>query len=597
MARHLKAFISYRRSHHYVAASTPEAPEPRFLSNLTQALQQLGYAEVFIDTRTLELGDQFEGRILRAIEDCDLFVELIGTDWLALPNEKQAALEDDVLLLEIIAAITLDKDIVPLLIDGATMPKTEALPEAIKGLNATNAKAVSSKASIAELSKVLKDPTERARRVRRLGNGWPIGYFLCAAVSWFLIAVLPNIVGWYEFGAAWFGLTATWAGLFIWPLFFFPLIFLALYRPFTVLVEAALNARNRGDMLTYLSPLIVGALLALVVTVFETAPPQVPWTIHPKLMSQCSGPDDPGPSDPGTRKVYLEDRQVLSDYGNSPRVNEAYGRRFWMTDKCWPNVFYYMTVPAIDRKFDEQYIAERNKIAIALRHYLAIEGVGYKGTDAPYSYLFPFYALSFFVTLFFLLSAIIMAIIYAAFSIRRAHDGKVLNVPSEDAFLCLTYAFITLMIWVPFRIATHSTTALYNCEEFPGNCGVGLQQFTKDGIFALGLLVGYCFMATGMLWRHKRLLLGFLGTVWVAGLSAGAYLLAVNHVTLQALTSYWGFWLGLSVVASLVMIGLWFLFDPAVVRLQDVFRLSRQSRSGKRTETTSAEANSQAQAS
>jgi len=60
---------------------------------------------------------------------------------------------------------------------------------------------------------------------------------------------------------------------------------------------------------------------------------------------------------------------------------------------------------------------------------LAKDSKHFKGTEAPYSELYPFYALSFFLMIWPLAIAILMAIIYAIVTIRRSRDGKVLRIP------------------------------------------------------------------------------------------------------------------------------------------------------------------------
>jgi hypothetical protein len=578
MARKIKAFVSYRRDDHYPS---------EFLVKLQQSLHAAGVSEVFLDTRTLQPGDAFEQRIHRTIAECDLFVPLIGQKWMEILKLREASGDTDVLLQEVASALQLDKEIVPLLVDGAPMPKLEDLPPPMVDLPASNGKAVSSSISVAELASVFQDPVKDAHGVRRLGDGWSIGYYTVALLAWFVIGIVPNAIGIWEFGDdVWFTMAAGWSGLFIYPVFFLPFIFVALHQPYQILFEAALNARTTRDAVKFLSPLPIGMAIAAVVTFIEIAPPQTPWTIHPKLHEACeSAPPDPGPGPRAgeARTTYLKDRTTLYTYGQTDLVRERYSSQFWMRDKCWPHVFYYLTVPLIENRTDQAYLAERATVVAAMNRYLAIDSKNErKGTAAPYSSVFWAYALSFYVISSFMISCIAIALIFLVVSIRRTRDDKVLHVPTEDAYLCLNFAFVTVMIWVPFRMATNSLKLLYTCSIEPGTCDPRWDIFVKDGAFALGFLIFFCCLVVGMLRRQKRVLLALLGTVFVSTFAAIAYLVARYSSVLAPVTGYWVFWTALSVLISLLLIALWYLYDPAIVRLRDVIAMTRRRRKQKR---------------
>jgi hypothetical protein len=201
---------------------------------------------------------------------------------------------------------------------------------------------------------------------------------------------------------------------------------------------------------------------------------------------------------------------------------------------------------------------------------IAKDSKGFKGTDAPYSKLFPFYAFSFFLMIWPLSVALIMAIIYATVSIRRPRDGKVRRIAHEDAALCLSYGFITLMVWVPFRMTTNSVKLSYYCADVLGRCGPVAETFVKD--FALGgaLLLGYTALTIGLLWHYQRLLLGFLGTLAVSLVCLCAVAAGRYYWVLSQLTDDWHFWLAVSGLTCLPLAALWYLYDPALVRLRDL---------------------------
>ena len=58
-----------------------------FLHKLKTALQRNGFEEVFVDTDPhtgIDVGDDFEARIYQAVVDCDLFLAVIGKEWIEI---------------------------------------------------------------------------------------------------------------------------------------------------------------------------------------------------------------------------------------------------------------------------------------------------------------------------------------------------------------------------------------------------------------------------------------------------------------------------------------------------------------------------------
>src|ERR1700761_5999687 len=209
MARALRAFVSYRRRDAFMQGTLPGQPNS-FIEQLKAALALLKFEAVFVDTTEIKAGDLFEGRIYKAIANSDLFISLIGNNWLSIFNANRGKL--DVLDWEHATALKLEKDIVPLLIDGATMPTQEELKdEEIQAICEIDAKSVASHASAAELAEVLRQSAEDALRERRFGWGWTLGYFAASLLIWLCCGIVTNRVGAVEFGwDAWVGMATTW---------------------------------------------------------------------------------------------------------------------------------------------------------------------------------------------------------------------------------------------------------------------------------------------------------------------------------------------------------------------------------------------------
>jgi hypothetical protein len=75
------------------------------------------------------------------------------------------------------------------------------------------------------------------------------------------------------------GISTSWSGLLIRPIFALPFALLALYRPLTVLIEASINVARFTDRLTYLTPLLAGSLISVLGLTLEIKG-EVPWTIQ-----------------------------------------------------------------------------------------------------------------------------------------------------------------------------------------------------------------------------------------------------------------------------------------------------------------------------
>jgi hypothetical protein len=99
-------------------------------------VRHFGAARVFRDIDDLGPGTNFVARIESAIGSCAVVVALMGTNWAGVLPDGRRRLDDpnDFLRLEIVSAIQLGVRIIPVLVQGASMPSREELPEPIKPL-------------------------------------------------------------------------------------------------------------------------------------------------------------------------------------------------------------------------------------------------------------------------------------------------------------------------------------------------------------------------------------------------------------------------------------------------------------------------------
>jgi hypothetical protein len=101
-----------------------------------------GEGHVFIDVDTIEPGVDFAEEIFRAVAACKVLLAIIGPSWQTAADDRgRRRLDDpdDIVRLEIEAALARSVRVIPILIEGAVMPSREDLPESLAGLARRNA--------------------------------------------------------------------------------------------------------------------------------------------------------------------------------------------------------------------------------------------------------------------------------------------------------------------------------------------------------------------------------------------------------------------------------------------------------------------------
>jgi hypothetical protein len=91
---------------------------------------------------TIALGLDFAAVITQAVSTCEVLLAVIGPTWLtATDQDGQRRLEDpdDIVRLEIAAALERDIRVIPILVEGTQMPRRQDLPEALAKLARRNA--------------------------------------------------------------------------------------------------------------------------------------------------------------------------------------------------------------------------------------------------------------------------------------------------------------------------------------------------------------------------------------------------------------------------------------------------------------------------
>jgi len=122
-----KIFINYRREDSIATAG-------RLGDRLTETF---GRDNLFMDVDSIPVGRDFEDYLNSQVAACDAMLAVIGPNWLTAKDDTgQRRLDnlEDFVAIEIGAALARNIPVVPVLVDGARMPKASELPDSLKPL-------------------------------------------------------------------------------------------------------------------------------------------------------------------------------------------------------------------------------------------------------------------------------------------------------------------------------------------------------------------------------------------------------------------------------------------------------------------------------
>jgi hypothetical protein len=125
-------FISYRR----------EDSQGEALHLFDDLKEQFGIDRIFMDVTGIDPGKDFRKVIENAVSSCDVLIAMIGRKWLDAADETgKRRLDDpkDFVRVEAGAALRRDVAVIPVLVQGAAMPRPEQLPAELELLAWRNA--------------------------------------------------------------------------------------------------------------------------------------------------------------------------------------------------------------------------------------------------------------------------------------------------------------------------------------------------------------------------------------------------------------------------------------------------------------------------
>ena len=93
--------------------------------------------QIFMDVDSIDLGEDFAKTIEETVGSCDLLIAVIGKGWLTATDEDGARRLDNpenFVRIEIATALERGIRVIPVLVDGASMPRSRDLPDQLQSL-------------------------------------------------------------------------------------------------------------------------------------------------------------------------------------------------------------------------------------------------------------------------------------------------------------------------------------------------------------------------------------------------------------------------------------------------------------------------------
>src|SRR5262249_22507426 len=207
-----KIFINYRRDD---SAGTAGRLHDRFV-------QTFGRKNLFMDVDPIPAGVDFVDFLRSQVAACDVFLAVIGPNWLDAKDDsgrRRFDNPDDFVTIEIAAALARNIRVIPVLVDGARTPKADKLPDSIRPLVRRNAVEVRN-TNFGRDAEALANKVGEALKGGRPATGrWP---FLASGAAWLMapgrwrtvagVATALLLVGWiglYQMGVP---VWVPWAG-------------------------------------------------------------------------------------------------------------------------------------------------------------------------------------------------------------------------------------------------------------------------------------------------------------------------------------------------------------------------------------------------
>ena len=174
-----KIFVNYRRDDERAMAA-------RVRDRLAQTF---GNRNVFMDVDHLMAGLRFDKELEKALAETDTFLAVIGPRWMDLLEARRTSGERDYVREEIAGALKAGIVVIPVLIDGAPLPRADDLPDELRELVLHQKHDVAYErfgrdmASLIEAIRYVRKVKKQEAR-QSSGGGIPVGRVVAASSCW-----------------------------------------------------------------------------------------------------------------------------------------------------------------------------------------------------------------------------------------------------------------------------------------------------------------------------------------------------------------------------------------------------------------------------
>src|SRR6266540_167534 len=172
-----KIFINYRRD-----------DSPGTAGRLHDRLAQtFGRKNLFMDVDHIPAGVDFLEYLNSQVAACDVFLAVIGPNWLDAKDDdgrRRFDNPDDFVTIEIAAALARKIRVIPVLVDGARTPKADKLPDSVKSLVRRNAVEVRNTNFGRDAEALANKVREALEGARPVTGQRP---FLASAAAWLMV--------------------------------------------------------------------------------------------------------------------------------------------------------------------------------------------------------------------------------------------------------------------------------------------------------------------------------------------------------------------------------------------------------------------------
>jgi hypothetical protein len=178
----MRIFISYRRE-------DSAGHTGRLFDSLRS---RFGEKNVFFDLSGIDSGQVFSDAIQQAIRSADVVLAIIGREWLTCERNGQRRLDDpgDLVRAEITTALEQQVPVIPVLVEGTTVPAEQVLPAPLRPLVRRDAHEITDDRWTYDVDRLVTAMEKLAgSRGTRLGPRWAVAAGVAAIVLAVVVAV------------------------------------------------------------------------------------------------------------------------------------------------------------------------------------------------------------------------------------------------------------------------------------------------------------------------------------------------------------------------------------------------------------------------